>query len=122
MPLDNVIEKNKCCGCKACGEICPQKAISFETDKEGFWHPVIDKEKCVSCMRCRNICPNINVFHNDKCGEPKVYAAWLRDDEMRMESTSGGMYYPAAKAMINSGGCVIACKYSDDWKHASMLL
>lgn len=42
--VDN-ISKEKCTGCKLCGDICPQKAIIFETDAEGFWYPKIDFNK-----------------------------------------------------------------------------
>ena len=41
--------KNKCCGCTACMNICPKKAISMKEDEEGFLYPIVDEEKCVEC-------------------------------------------------------------------------
>ena len=34
----SIIDKEKCCGCNACGDICNQHAITFHLDREGFWH------------------------------------------------------------------------------------
>ena len=34
-------EKNQCCGCMACADICPKGAISARADREGFWYPEI---------------------------------------------------------------------------------
>ena len=33
----NITDKEHCCGCNACGDICPKGAISFPQDEEGFW-------------------------------------------------------------------------------------
>lgn len=49
--------KDECCGCRACYSICPQKAISMKTDKEGFEYPVIDTQTCVKCLLCITVCP-----------------------------------------------------------------
>lgn len=49
--------KEKCCGCSACFNICPNKAITMKEDDEGFDYPVIDKNKCVGCKLCIQICP-----------------------------------------------------------------
>lgn len=49
--------KEDCCGCTACFAICPQNAITMETDEEGFDYPKIDYEKCVRCHMCIKVCP-----------------------------------------------------------------
>ncbi len=53
-------EKEKCCGCFACYEICPVKAIAMLEDTEGFLYPYIDEAKCIHCYLCRKVCP----FHD----------------------------------------------------------
>ena len=41
--------KKECCGCTACEQICPKKAISMvQVDHEGFNYPIIDNTKCVA--------------------------------------------------------------------------
>lgn len=50
-------DKENCCGCEACVNICPKKAIYLEQDFEGFEYPVIDEEKCVNCGLCIKVCP-----------------------------------------------------------------
>lgn len=43
------VEKEKCTGCKACGDVCPTGAIRFDTDMEGFWYPKVDENRCIKC-------------------------------------------------------------------------
>lgn len=50
-------KKEDCCGCWACYNICPKKAIVMKVDKEGFKYPEINKEECVDCRLCLKVCP-----------------------------------------------------------------
>ena len=85
--------KEECCGCNACGDICPKHAISFETDVEGFWYPKIDESKCINCGLCEKVCPVIHPADGVKRFEiPRVYAAYTKDEETRLDSTSGGIH------------------------------
>ena len=51
--IEFVILDEKCTGCGACVKLCPQQAISGESQKP---HE-IDPEKCVRCGICRDSCP-----------------------------------------------------------------
>lgn len=117
-----VTEERNCCGCKVCGDACEFGAITFEINQEGFWYPHIDEDKCVSCQKCRKVCPAVNIRKAQTESRPSVYAAWIKDKEMRLYSTSGGMYYPAAKQILQDGGCVVACRFTEDWKHAEHII
>ena len=56
------VEKEKCTGCKACGDVCPTGAIRFDTDMEGFWYPKVDENRCIKCKKCEKSCPqHINI-------------------------------------------------------------
>ena len=52
------IEKEDCCGCTACFNVCPKTAITMTQDEQGFYYPVINKEKCIKCYQCVGVCPN----------------------------------------------------------------
>ena len=51
-----VEDKTQCCGCSACVESCPVKAISMIVDEEGFAYPSINKNICIGCGICKQVC------------------------------------------------------------------
>jgi coenzyme F420-reducing hydrogenase beta subunit len=110
------VKNFKCNGCKACRELCPQQAIDFVTGNDGFWYPEVGAH-CVNCGLCVERCPQINGCESSK-EMPKVFAAWSLNDDTRMASTSGGLYYELAAKIIQEGGSVVACRYSPDFKSA----
>ena len=94
----------QCTGCAACYDACAKGAVSMVPDKEGFVHPQIDTTKCVRCGKCKQICP---VLHPDVPREPQaVYAAKANDDELRLQSSSGGIFSLLARQVIKQGGIV----------------
>lgn len=109
-----ITDKTKCCGCNACGDICPKQAISFKTDIEGFWYPEVDMEKCIDCHLCEKTCPIINIdsLKKNDFVEPICYAAIHKNYEVRFDSTSGGLFSAFAEMMYHDkgyvGGAVIA--------------
>lgn len=113
--MKEIIEKTKCCGCNACGDICPKGAISFKTDKEGFWYPEINQSLCIDCGLCQKTCPVLakadNVVRYD---EPIVYAAYTKDDNIRTDSTSGGIHSMLALAMYEQNAYIGGAIYNKD--------
>lgn len=112
------IKKIDCTGCKMCKDVCPVDAISYKTDQEGFWYPKVDYNKCIQCGTCVKTCPSLSECRNPDAGEPQVYAAWALNDDIRLRSTSGGIFYILAEEMIRQDGIIAACKYTDDYKAA----
>lgn len=111
----NIIDKVECCGCNACGDICPKEAITFKTDIEGFWYPVVDKEKCIDCGLCDKVCPQIGKAEHIKRYEvPKVYAAYTRNEAIRIDSTSGGIHSTLAIEMYKRNAYVGGAVYNED--------
>lgn len=41
------LNRDECCGCNTCGDICPKGSISYYADDEGFLFPVIDHQTCI---------------------------------------------------------------------------
>lgn len=118
MSIDTVeqLEKEQCTGCGSCSNACPSICISMEPDRKGFLYPKIDTKKCIRCHKCVSVCPMLNengYGANQK--EPEVYAAWSTDEEIRYNSTSGGIFSELAKLIIGRGGCVAGAKYTEDF-------
>ncbi len=106
--------KNQCCGCTACANVCPCNAITMVADEEGFKYPEINGDLCVECGRCKTVC-QIHSLKTEKEIEPVVYAAKNADDETRAKSTSGGMFSVFANKVLQDGGVIYGVAYSDDF-------
>lgn len=52
----DIQNKENCCGCTACENICAHNAISMVQDIEGFLYPKVDATKCVDCGLCVKVC------------------------------------------------------------------
>ena len=110
-----ITDKAKCCGCCACVDVCAHHAITLTTDIEGFWYPEVDKDKCVDCGLCEEVCPIINKAKPERYVEPKVFAAYNKDEEVRIDSTSGGLHSALADVMYDKGAYVCGAIYNDDY-------
>ena len=108
----DISNKEDCCGCNACGDICAHSAISFKTDHEGFWYPEVDKDKCVDCGLCEKVCPVIQPARNVIRYEvPIVYAAYTKDEEIRLDSTSGGLHSMFAQLFYAKKFIFARCRF-----------
>lgn len=114
----DLIKKMDCTGCKLCKDVCLVDAISYDTDCEGFWYPSVNNDKCIRCGKCVSMCPSLSDCNNPDAYEPEVYAAWALSDEIRIKSTSGGIFYILAQEMLSRGGVIAACKYRENYKSA----
>lgn len=111
----DIKEKFDCCGCNACGDVCPHGAITFSIDQEGFWYPSVNKKKCVDCGLCDLICPMTHkadfISRYDKA---IVYAAYSKDEAIRLDSTSGGIYSALAIEKLIQHAYVGGAVYNED--------
>lgn len=114
----NIQNKVDCCGCNACGDVCPKQAISYTTDNEGFWYPEVDMGKCVECGLCEKVCPIINIKDLKKNDLPQsiCYAAEHKNLEVVFDSTSGGLFSALADIMYKSDGYVGGAVFNEDFK------
>ncbi len=106
------IEKEKCTGCHACYSICPKHCIEMQADNDGFLYPKIDRTICINCGRCENICPALNKPAPQKIGQ--AYACINKNDEVRMQSSSGGVFTLIAEYVINNGGAVFGAAFDEN--------
>ena len=101
----------ECTGCMACVDACNHKAVTLESDTNGFLYPRIDKSKCVACHRCTIKCPVIN-WNLVQLRKPKMnFAARIEDDNERKNCTSGGICTALAKHFIMHGDIVYGAAF-----------
>lgn len=112
----NEENKNLCCGCEACKEICPVDCITMEYDSEGFLFPVVNKEKCINCNKCVSVCSIFSEKKNldEKIKNTEVFAAWNKDEEIRKESSSGGIFSLLAENILSNNGIVIGAIFNEN--------
>ena len=106
-------EKNKCCGCYACSNICPKNAIEMIEDEKGFKYPKINENKCINCGLCEKVCPILN--KNKISNTPKAYACINKNENIRKNSSSGGIFTLIAEEIINMGGVVFGAQFDNDF-------
>lgn len=108
---------NLCNGCSACANICPQNGITMQINNEGFLFPKIDENKCNNCGICKNTCP-MNKTQTERTGEiktPNTFAVINKNKEIRMQSSSGGIFTLLAEKIIAENGVVFGAKFNDDF-------
>lgn len=116
--INTYSKSNRCCGCGACSNICPKNAIYMEPDKKGFLHPEIDSEKCIDCGLCIKFC----AFNRDKLSADSnninAYAVKNRDNNIRQESRSGGVFTALTDKCIDNGGVVYGVALNEKFEAA----
>lgn len=107
-------EKAQCCGCSACAVACPKQCISMKADHEGFLYPEINHALCVQCGKCRKVCPVIN--QKSPHTEPDCYVAYSKEDDVRKQSSSGGMFTELARMTLEGDGIVFGAALDQNMK------
>ena len=109
--------KENCCGCNVCGDICPKEAISFTTDIEGFAYTSIDYDKCIDCHLCEKVCPILQIdrLKVKDPEKPICFAAQCKNLQSLFNSTSGSAFATFAEKMYKIGGYVGGAIFNDDY-------
>lgn len=116
------IDKQRCTGCGLCAEKCPKDCILMVEDREGFRFPKINSSKCVECGLCMRLCPTTSaadVLYSKY--ERSYYCGIIKDKDMLIKSSSGGVFGVLAEHIINMGGYVCGCVYNDNLEAVHIL-
>lgn len=109
--MKTVCDLGMCNGCMACVNICRISAIHIEKSVNNY-NAVIDETKCVNCNKCNSICPrnnsSLSLVHPQKWFE-----GWVREKDVRIRSTSGGVAAAILYAFIQNGGYICSCAFTD---------
>lgn len=111
MRIENLLS---CSGCHACFSVCPKSAISMSENNEGFLYPQIDNGKCIKCGLCEKTCPAITPIKKENEGT-KAYAAINKNEVIRLDSSSGGIFTAIAEKIIEENGVVFGAKFTSDF-------
>lgn len=109
----NIINKQNCCGCSGCYSICPKKCIVMQSDEEGFLYPQVDMKRCIDCHLCDKVCPIENHVGQKDIIELKAYAAYIKNEAVRLSSSSGGVFTALAEYVIEKKGVVFGAAFDE---------
>lgn len=107
-------DKKDCCGCGACIQSCPKNCISLDEDSEGFLYPKVNIRQCVDCGMCNRVCPVICQGGQHK--PLQVFAAKNPNEEIRRQSSSGGIFTLLAEKILEEGGVVFGACFNSNWE------
>lgn len=102
-----------CYGCNSCYSACPTKAITMQLGKEGFLYPTVNQNLCCGCQRCKEVCPIHHSPLQQAAFEQVIYAVKHKDEVIRSNSTSGGMFTALSDYILEMGGIVYGAILDD---------
>lgn len=86
--------EDKCCGCMACADVCPEKAIDPSGDK-----PVFDRECCIRCGKCADTCLHSAVELLARTETVDRLVSLLLRDQAFYEESGGGVTLSGGEVM-----------------------
>lgn len=85
----------------------------MRADNEGFFYPKVCTVNCTNCDLCEKVCPVIN--KNESRVPVNTVAAINTDENVRMKSSSGGIFSLLAKIVIEQDGVVFGVRFDNEW-------
>ena len=111
------IDKEMCCGCGKCAEICPCGSIKMKADSEGFNYPDVDENTCVKCGKCVKFCTTMISDQNDRPVLKNTYVGYNKNAIIQKQSSSGGLFYLTAKYILEEKqGVVYGARFNNDFE------
>jgi coenzyme F420-reducing hydrogenase beta subunit len=110
----------KCVGCTACASVCPKNIIDMKRNSEGFQYPLVEStSECIECGLCEEVCPVLN-FRQETKFQQKGLIAQIKDEKIRHDSTSGGMFSAIALSVLDNNGIVYGAAFNESFEVCHM--
>lgn len=68
-----LIDKDKCTGCRTCVDACPMDVIRFDEDEQKAI--IVYPKECICCYNCEQDCPENAIYVDPKRINP-IPPAW----------------------------------------------
>lgn len=108
--MKRILSVKNCSGCGACASKCSQKCIKMIENSDGFVYPYIDVDVCINCNTCESACPVLNPSRRESA--PTVYAVNSKDNNVRRNSSSGGVFSLISEYVLNHNGVVFGAAFN----------
>ena len=109
------VSPENCTLCGACINSCRVHAIVLDYPYLDFYYPRIHTDRCIHCKQCEKSCPVLGEKQLPASGYPLAFAAKSNDDSVRMQSSSGGLFYELASHILRTGGYVCGAVFDEDF-------
>lgn len=93
-----------CTGCGLCVSVCRTGAIRPVENADGFLEAKVDTTLCVGCKACEKMCARLTKVGGHE--NHRYYEAWSSRQQVRLSSSSGGVFGELARDCIARGGVV----------------
>ncbi len=124
--LNNISDSSSrfCVGCGVCLAVCPQNALCYRLNDEGFYEAFVSEGKCVHCGLCRRVCYKFSEDkeHSVKLEEGMLWATQSVREEVKQSCTSGGVAFEMARYCLAKGYKVIGVVYDYETHRAKTVL
>lgn len=107
-----MIDRQLCKSCSACKNSCEFNAIFMKENLQGYLYAEINENICRKCNVCHRVCKMTeekDIFNT----LIKAFAAKSRNNIIRNQSRSGGLFYEFAKYVIAEKGVVYGAAIID---------
>ncbi len=113
--MSHLCSPTLCTACGACINACPFKAIEWRENSFAEQIPFISNALCKDCGACDRVCPQLAEMQGNL--PVKSYACWHKSADDLAKSASGGAARALSQAVIEKGGIVFGCAFSEGRNH-----
>lgn len=93
----------------------------MKTDELGFLYPNINQSMCVNCGMCEKVC-SICFQSSKTTVQRKAFSAFNKNDIVRKNSSSGGVFSSIAEFIIKTDGLVVGAAFDGKFEKVKHII